>query len=166
MGLNLNWIDYVIIALIGLSVLISLIRGFVREVLSLASWIAAFLIAFNFAHSLSLMFVGHIKSPTAQFVIAFAILFIAALLVGAVVNYLISNLVKKTGLSGTDRVLGMALGGVRGVLIVSILILLAGFTSLPKDAAWNHSYLLPHFTPCVTWLEHFIPDALDFVTGQ
>lgn len=166
MGVNLNWLDYVIIALISVSVIISLIRGFVREVLSLATWIIGFLIAFNFAHDLSLMFAGHIKSPTTQFVLAFAILFLATLILGAIVNYLISNLVKKTGLSGTDRVLGMALGGVRGVLIVAILILLAGFTSLPKDNAWTQSYLLPHFTTCVTWLEHFIPDALDFVSGQ
>ncbi|MAZ38765.1 MAG: colicin V production CvpA [Legionellales bacterium] len=163
---QLNWLDYVIIGIIAISVLISLVRGFVREALSLITWAVAFLVAFNFSHDLSLLFSGHIKSASASYALAFAILFLVTLLIGAVVNYLLSTLVKKTGLSGTDRVFGMILGGVRGVLVVAVLILLAGFTTLPKETAWQHSVLLPHFQSCVTWLEQFIPDALDFITGQ
>ena len=163
---QLNWIDYSIIALIGVSILISLVRGFVREAFSLITWIAAFLIAFNFATGLSALFAGHIKSEKISFMVAFAILFFSTLIIGAIVNYLVSTLVHKTGLGGTDRVIGMVLGGVRGVLIVSILIILAGFTSIPKDAAWQHSLLLPQFKGCVEWVEQYIPTALDFFTGQ
>lgn len=163
---QLNWIDYSIIALIGISILISLVRGFVREAFSLITWIAAFLIAFNFANDLSVLFAGHIKSAKVSFMVAFAILFFSTLIIGAIVNYLVSTLVHKTGLGGTDRVIGMVLGGIRGVLIVSILIILAGFTSIPKDTAWQHSVLLPQFKTCVAWVEQYIPTALDFFTGQ
>jgi len=163
---HFNWIDYVIIAIITLSVLISIVRGFVRETLSLITWIAAFLIAFNFAQDLSALFAGHITSDKARFVLSFAILFFAVLLIGAVINYLFSTLIKKTGLGGTDRVFGVVLGGARGILVVTILILLANFTTISKENYWQQSVLLPHFAPCAKWLEQFIPDALDFITGQ
>jgi len=163
---HLTWIDYSIIALIGVSIIISLIRGFVREVFSLITWIAAFLIAFNFGESLGALFSDHIKSEKMCFIIAFAILFFSTLIIGAIVNYLVSTLVQKTGLSGTDRVMGMVLGGARGVLIVSILIILAGFTAIPKDSAWQQSVLLPELKGCVVWVEQYIPTALDFFTGK
>lgn len=163
---HFNWIDYSIIALIAVSIIISLIRGFVREALSLVTWIAAVLISFNFANNLSVLFAGHIKSDKVSYLIAFAILFFSTLIIGVVVNYLVSTLVHKTGLGGTDRVLGMALGGVRGVLIVSILIILASFTAVPKDTAWQSSLLLPQFHGCVSWIQQYIPTALDFFTGK
>ena len=163
---HLNWIDYTIVALLAASIVISLIRGFIREAFSLVTWIAAFLISFNFAEDLSTLFAGHIKSEKMSFIIAFAILFFSTLIIGAIINYLVSTLVHKTGLGGTDRVIGMALGGVRGVLVISILIILAGFTAIPKETAWQQSVLLPQFAPCVTWVEQYIPKALDFFTGK
>lgn len=163
---QLNWVDYSIIAVLTASILISFIRGFVREVLSLLTWISAFLVAFNFGHQVSLKLAPHVPSQTIQVALAFGALFLGTLLVGAVVNYLLSSLVQKTGLGGTDRVLGMALGGVRGVLIVSLLILLAGFTSITRDPAWQTSTLIPSFQVYSVQLQKFIPDIMDFVTGQ
>ena len=163
---TLTWVDYLIIGIIAFSVFISLIRGFVRETFSLLTWVAAFLIAFNFGSTLGDVFKDHIASQTARLALGAGLLFITTLIVGAIVNYLLATLVDKTGLTGTDRVLGLVLGGARGVLIVSVLILVMNYTAIPKDEAWKQSLLLPHFEGCAKWVQSFIPQALDFVSGQ
>ncbi len=163
---HLNWVDYSILVFIALSVFISLIRGFTREVISLITWIAAFLLAFNFANAVATYFDGRVNSATVRFALGFGIIFLITLILGAIVNYLIATLVDKTGLSGTDRVLGIGLGAARGVLIVSMLIVVAGFTSIPKEPAWSDSMLLPHFQLCANWLKQFVPTALNYVQGD
>lgn len=163
---HLNWIDYTIVVFIALSVFISLVRGFTREVISLITWIAAFLLAFNFASDISGYFAGRVNSGTIRFALGFGIIFIVTLIIGAILNYLVSTLVDRTGLSGTDRVLGIGLGAARGVLIVSMMIVVAGFSSIPKEPAWEDSMLLPHFQMCADWLKQFVPTALNYVQGD
>lgn len=144
-------IDYIIIGIIAFSVIVSLFRGFVREVMSLASWIVAFLVASNFypymANLLTQIQSDYIRNGT-----AIGILFIATLIVGAVINYVISQLVDKTGLSGTDRVLGACFGLMRGVLIVAaILFFIDTFTNFNQTEWWKESQLIPHFGIIVEW---------------
>ena len=102
-------IDYIIIGIIAFSILVSLLRGFVREVLSLGSWVVAFIVASQFYPYLA-TYLTQIESMYVRNGTAIAILFVLTLIVGAIVNYVISQLVDKTGLSGTDRVLGAAFG--------------------------------------------------------
>lgn len=121
------WVDYIIIGVIGLSALISLIRGFVREALSLAVWVLAFFVAWTFFRELA-QHLTWFSLPSVRLGVALAILFLTTLLVGGLVNYLVGQLVDKTGLTGTDRLIGMLFGAARGVLLVTLLILLAGLT--------------------------------------
>jgi membrane protein required for colicin V production len=155
-----TWADYIIIAIIGLSLLISLVRGFVREALSLVIWVAAFWISFNFYTILAGLLESLIHTPSLRMITAFGSLFLATLLLGALVSYLIAQLIDKTGLSGTDRVLGIVFGGARGVLLVAVLIMLAQLTPLPQDPWWKGSLLIPHFQPIEQWLHGLLPPTV------
>ncbi|TNC92127.1 MAG: colicin V production CvpA, partial [Thalassolituus sp.] len=117
-------IDWVILGVIVVSGLISLMRGFVKEALSLVSWVVALFVARFFSGNLATLLEGQIETNSLRWVVAFVILFVATLFVMALINYLISQIVKATGLTGTDRVLGMVFGMVRGLLIVVVLVYL------------------------------------------
>ncbi|MEX0730882.1 MAG: CvpA family protein [Aquisalimonadaceae bacterium] len=145
----MNWLDYAILAVIGLSALISLVRGFVREVLSLIVWVAAFWIGIRFSEPLSAYLVDYIASPSIRLGAAFAALFVVTLLLGALVNYLAGQLVGRTGLTGTDRFIGVFFGIARGVVVVAILMLAAGLTALPREIWWQESLLVEQMQPWV-----------------
>lgn len=158
---NLNWVDYCIIGLIAFSALISLIRGFVREAVSLATWVAAFFAAFKFSTPLSDYFADTIQSPTLRLIIIFAVIFFFVLLLGAIFNFMLSQMVDRTGLSGTDRILGIIFGVTRGVFLVGVFILLGNITTFNKDTWWSNSQLIPHFQGLSHWLQSFVPEQFE-----
>jgi len=139
------WVDFIIPAIIAISALFSLMRGFIREAISLFGWIAAFWIALRFANSLAEMFLSSISIPSLRIIIAFTILFVLTLMLTGLINHLVGYLVKRTGLTGTDRMVGMVFGMARGAVIVSILVLLAGFTTMPQDPWWHESLMIGYF---------------------
>ena len=153
----MNWADYFIIAIIGLSVLISVWRGFTKEALSLAGWIIAGVVAFKFSNHLVVLLEPHIQVPSLRLIVAFAILFIATLFLAGLINYLAVQLIKKTGLSGTDRMVGIFFGVARGCMVVALLVLGAGLTAVPQDPWWNESQLMHYFQDMAIWLRQFLP---------
>lgn len=158
-------IDYIIIAIIVFSILVSLLRGFVREVLSLASWIIAFFVASHFYPYLA-VYLTQIESPYLRNGSAIALLFIATLILGAIVNYVFAQLVDKTGLSGTDRVLGACFGLLRGILIVaSLLFFMDTFTSFSQTDWWKESKLIPHFGFVVEWFFQQLQASSSFLNS-
>lgn len=163
--MTLIWIDYVILALIGLSAIIGLFRGFVREALSLVTWGVAIWVALSFSPLAATYLEPYLETPSLRHIAAFAGLFITTLIAGAIINSLISLLVRKSGIGGTDRFLGLVFGVARGVLVVAILVLLAGLTPLPEDPWWQESELMPYFEEMATTLRGFLPEdiAKDFV---
>lgn len=150
------WVDYAIFGIIALSALISLVRGFMREALSLAAWVLAFWVAWMFFRDLALH-LEWITLPSARLIAAFALLLIATLMVGGLVNFLMCQLVEKTGLSGTDRLIGVLFGAARGALLVAILVLLAGLTPFPNDPWWQQSELIAYFQELAIWLRGLLP---------
>ena len=153
----MSWVDLIIIAIIIISALISLIRGFVKESLSLASWILAGFIALRYFTPLAAMLEPYIESPTIRTGTAFAILFVSSLIIGAIINYMASQLVTRTGLTGTDKSLGVVFGAARGVLIVTMLVLVAGMTPMPSEPWWNDSGMIEYFTNMAKWIKDILP---------
>jgi len=153
----MNWVDLILIGIIGVSLVISLVRGFVREAFSLAAWVVAFWISWAFFRELAVHLEPWVSVPSLRLALAFAALMLVTLILGAMVNFLISQLVEKTGLTGTDRLLGMFFGVARGALLVAILVLLAGLTPIPNDPWWQESQLIPYFQDLAVWLRSFLP---------
>jgi len=160
-----TWADYVIIAIIGISVLISIIRGFIREVLSLIVWIAAFFIAFKFSSQVAAIFSPYIDNNTLRLTISFAILFLIVLILGGLISYLISILIAKTKLTLIDRTLGIIFGFIRGVLVVAVLLLLLSVHTYSHEDWWADSYLIPHFKNLITWLHQYFPQTKNKISN-
>ena len=151
------WADLAVLAIIGVSAVLSLFRGFVREAISLAGWIAGLWFAFNFLHVGAEWFVRWVESPEIRLVLGFVVLLAAVLVVAGVVARLAGGLVDVTGLGGTDRVLGMIFGAGRGAVVVAVLVLLAGFTDLAGERWWRESVLLPRFEALAGEVARILP---------
>ena len=155
-------VDYIIIGVVIVSAIIGLFRGFLKEALSLATWIVAILVAKLFASSLAGVFADRIEAPIVRVVLAGGILFVGVLILGAVLNYIVSVLVDKTGLTGTDRTLGLVFGLARGVLINALVLVVAvGLLSKEQLESWrSQSTFVPYLEQVVVWMRGLLPAEL------
>jgi membrane protein required for colicin V production len=135
----MTWVDYAVLAIIGVSVLLSIIHGLVRELLALTAWIVAFLVAQMYATDVAVLLPAAIPSQALRLLAAFVTLFLAVLLVMTLIAIAVSGLIKRAGLGLVDRALGAVFGLVRGMAIVIVVVLLAGFTTLPRQHAWRYA---------------------------
>ncbi len=160
----MNWVDITIIGIILVSTVISLFRGFVREILSLAAWLVAFWAAATFVGPAAALLEDYISIPTARMVLAFIGVLVVALLACGLINHLIGKLIEKTGLTATDRMLGALFGVLRGAALVLIAVLLAGLTTLPGAPWWQQSRAIgPFETVALMVVDRLPPDlAKDF----
>ena len=132
----------------------------------MANWVLAFVIAVTFRDALATLFVAHIAAPSLREMLAFAILFAATLIVGAMVNHLISELVRMTGLGGTDKFLGVLFGIVRGfVVIMAVLLIVPPIIPINEDQWWQESLLIPHFLGVENWAREIFGDLVSIVSG-
>lgn len=162
----MNWADWTIVGIVVVSCLIGLKRGFVKEALSLACWAAAFVVAVTFRAPLSALLVEAISTPSVREMAAFGILFVATLIVGALVNYLIGELVRITGLSGTDRLFGMVFGAARGAIVVmAILLLVPAVVPIDQDPWWQQSNLIPSFLTMEDWARRATDQVISFAAS-
>lgn len=154
------WIDYAIAGVLAISAVLGLFRGFVKEVVMLATWLAAIGVSVAYSHDFSALLQDKIAHPAARIAVAFALLFFFTLIVGGIIRFILSQLLQKAGITFGDRLLGMGFGLIRGAVTVALLVMLAGLTPLPKDAWWRQSQLLPPFEALAVWLKDFIPSNL------
>ena len=154
------WADIGILVIFGLSIAIGLWRGFIKEVFALAVWIAALWLAFQFSGVLAEMIGDVVSLPSARTALAFVGIFLAVLLVGALLTWLLGKLVESTGLSGTDRLLGAVFGAVRGLALVILIILVIGFTPMTQDPWWQASAAIDALLPLTEWVAGFLPESV------
>jgi membrane protein required for colicin V production len=135
-------VDIVILGVVLLSAFIGLIRGLIKEVLSLASWLAAFILALHFAPTLAEWLEQQLADGAVRLVVAFIVIFVNTLLAGAVVQWLLGTLIRSTGLTGTDRFLGFVFGSTRGALLCIVAVMaLRQFAEAGQW--WQSSVLVP-----------------------
>ena len=137
----MTYFDYAVIAIIGLSVVVSMMRGAVKEMLAILGWIAAFYVAKAYSPLLATFLPEGIPTEALKTLIAFAILLIAVLFLNGLITMAISGVISKVGLGWINRFLGMLFGFAKGLLISCVLVLLAGLTSLPKEQMWTDAVL-------------------------
>ena len=152
--------DLIVLSIIILSVVVSLMRGFVKEAMSLTGWLVALWIAMTFSSGMAEIFGSSIKDPTLRLLAAFVTLFILSLIVGSIINFFAGQLVQRAGLTGIDRTIGAVFGLLRGVLLVTIIVMLLGLTTLPKESWWDDSFFLFRFEAIATWLKDLLPDDI------
>lgn len=152
--------DYAVVAIIGLSVLFSIMRGLVREVLALVAWVVAFVVARMWAVNGAHYVPSAVTDPALRVVIAFVVLFLVALIAMGFLTRAVSALVRVSGLGFVDRGLGAMFGFARGVLIVTIVVLIAGMTPLPHDPAWRNAVLRGPFESLAVSVKPWLPHDL------
>ncbi len=149
--------DYLVIFIMGCSLLISILRGLMKEVLSLLGWIVAFVVANAYGHELASMLPTLIPGAIVRLLVAFISLFIAVKMLMWLLGKTVEAMLEATGLTFADRALGSIFGLIRGALIVLTVVLLCGTTSIPKQEFWKKAYLSPLAVAGVQELMPFLP---------
>lgn len=151
-------VDFVVIAILLLSALLGVVRGLVKEILSLFVFGLSMWLAYHYAGKL--VEFSKIDIPLGDIgrtVIAFIAIFIVTLLLGKLISTLIARLISSSGLTGVDRFLGALFGLARGVLIIVVLSTLAALTSLPSNAEWKDALTRPAIEYSVSFVRSWLP---------
>ena len=165
----MNGFDIALISVIGLSTVFAFVRGVVRELIAITTWIAGFVAAIKYAGPLAGLFPRLEVTPGAKHALAFALILVVALIAGALVARMLSNVVRAIGLGLVDRLLGAVFGVARGLLVVVAFALVAGVTTLPRHDWWQNATLGPVLSEIALSLKPYLPrawaDRLDFSRG-
>ncbi|UXY13742.1 CvpA family protein [Chitiniphilus purpureus] len=152
--------DYVVLAVLGLSVLLSVMRGLVQELMALAAWVLAAGISITYADDAARLMPAGLPSEPLRYLAGFAGLFFAVWLLTTLTRITLNQFVKAAGLKPLDRLAGGVFGLVRGVLFVMLIVLGAGLTSLPKNKAWQDAMFSPLFEASALMVLPWLPQAL------
>lgn len=167
---NFNGIDYFILVIFGLSMFVGFTRGFLKEAISLASWVIAAIVASTYASPLAAMFTGA-STQAAQsafgssamgatavqglsvlsLVISFIVLFLGVLLIGSMIGYMFSTVATGSGFGLLNRLMGVVFGGLRGYVVAVVIIFVLQLTPLGMQQAWAQSQLVQALQPSVQW---------------
>lgn len=152
--------DYIVFTIIGLSIVVSMMRGAIKEILAIFGWIAAFYLAKTYSPLLAPLLPQGIPTEALKMLAAFLILLIAVLFVSSLLSIAVSSLVSKVRLGWLNRFLGVTFGFMKGLLIVCVLVLLAGLTSLPKEKMWTDAMLSSPLEMLVKTALPWLPDSV------
>ena len=156
----MNWVDIALIGVILVSALIGLARGLVREVLSLVVWVAALGLAWLYHRELAELLTAQISQPAMRLAVAFVCIVIAVLIVGAILGWLLTLALDRTGMSAIDRTLGLVFGAARGGVLVAMAVYLASLTPMPEEPWWKESSTIGQFQSVANWMLSLVPQEV------
>lgn len=159
----MNGADWIIVAILSASGLLSLWRGLVKEAISLVIWVAAFGIGIAFSPKLSALLASSVENDSLRLILSFILLLVGTLLVGGLINRILASLLKVAGLSGTDRLLGMVFGIFRGaIVILACLIIVPPLVAIDQELWWRESMLIPRFLMLEDWALQAFSDVSEW----
>jgi len=158
----MNTADYLIIAVLILSVFLGFFRGFLHEAIGLISWLGGLWLAWKYAHVVEPYLGGLLDQQPLRAWVARAILLLGIVLLGWIIASIVAYFVHQSGLSMMlDRLLGVLFGFLRGAVIVALIVMLGRLVELDRVSWWKHSRLLPYATELSTWIKNFAESASD-----
>ena len=160
------WVDAVVIAALVLSFGFGIVRGIVREVLSLSSWIVSIWLAYLYGDNLAIMIVPWIESERLSGLIGYVLVFVAVLVLLSMVGALLFKIFRVAEHSGTDRFLGGLFGCLRGVVIVTVLLFMAEWTPATGQAWFRDSQIVRYSEAPLTWFKSKVVDQLNLDSFQ
>jgi membrane protein required for colicin V production len=143
-SLLMNWTDYAIIAVLAASCIVGVVRGLLREVISVITWVAAVLLSWQFASVLAPHLGGALRDEAVRPWAARAIIFVGVLLLGAAIGALVAHFVRLSLFSGVDRMLGFVFGLLRGAVVLGLLAILSHALRLHEEPWYRESTLVPY----------------------
>lgn len=152
--------DYIVLAVLGVSALLGMIRGLIKEVLSLLAFVVAVAAAVWWGGPVAAALADYITNGFLRAAVGYGGVFIVVLLLVGLLNVTLSGLVERTGLTPADHGLGAAFGLARGALIIFVLVGLAGYTELPQEAWWQEARLSGAVVGAVQQTKTILPPAL------
>ena len=163
-------LDLTLLAIVGVSTLFGVMRGFISALASMVAWLLAGWVAFHYGGDAAHWLSSDGQPSASELLGGYVLSFIGVMIFVGLTGWAIRHLVKSVGLSGLDRVLGLALGLARGAFVACIVLLLAAFTDLPREPEWHRSSVVPVLLPGAQWLSQWLPEwtvqELDFGNGR
>lgn len=153
-------LDLAATGIVLISILLSLMRGLITEVLSLSSWIIAFWVSKDYAGKVATLFAPVVGLNSSHILIGYVLTFIGIWLLTIFLRVLLTRMIDIAGLGFINRSMGAAFGFFRGCLIVAVLTLIGGFTDLPQTPIWKESVLTVPFERIVLSFSHWMPELL------
>ena len=150
-------LDWLLLAIPAFSALMGLLRGFVGVVASLLAWLLGGTAALTLGGGAARLLADSADPSPVQTLVGYGACFLAAALLVALLAFLARRALVAAGLGGVDRAFGFALGGIRGLLMACAVVLLLGFTPMPRQRQWQASTLVPLFKPGAAWLSTWLP---------
>jgi membrane protein required for colicin V production len=164
--MNLITFDYILLGVVLASAVIGIVRGFVKESLSLLSWVIAIWAAARFGAAAAGWLSSWIADPVIRLWAGRLLVLIGALVIGSIVGAVIGHLVNHSVLTGTNRVLGMFFGLARGVLVAALGVLVLQMAGFEQEPWWGESQLVPHVAPLGEWLRNLAEQGLNYLDGS
>jgi membrane protein required for colicin V production len=163
--MNLITFDYILLGVVLVSALIGIVRGFVKESLSLLSWVIAIWAAARFGASAAGWLSTWIADPVIRLWAGRLLVLVGALVIGSIIGAVIGHLVNHSVLTGTNRALGMLFGLARGVLVAALGVLVLQMAGFEQEPWWRDSQLVPHVAPVGEWLRSLAEQGLGYLDG-